>query len=96
MIHLPRAGGDSGADAGRPAHLHTGFRALDFHAPGTIGRAGIPGMGSLQGQILRWMFGRLWNNFGLRQCRRNRKYRYKDQKKHISHLALLSRAPTIR
>ena len=96
MIHLPRARGDSGANADRPAQLHTGFRALDFDEPGTVGRAGIPRMGSLQGQIRCWMFGRLWNDFGLRQCQRNRKYRYKDHKEDISHPALLSRAPTIR
>lgn len=96
MIHLPRAGGDAGANADRPAQLHTGFRALDFDEPRTIGRTGIPGMGSLQGRMLRWMFGRLWNAFGLRQCRRNREYRYKDHTKDISHPALLSRAPTIR
>jgi len=96
MFHLARAGGNSGPNADRAANLHTGFRALDFNEPRTVGRAGIPGGGCLPGQILRWMFGRLRTAFGLRHRRRNREDRDKERKKDVSHPALLSRAPRIR
>lgn len=96
MFHLARAGGDAGSNADRAADLHAGFRALDFDEAGAVGRAGIPGMGSLPGQIFRWMFGRLGSAFGLRQCRRNRQDRDEDHTKDIAHPALLSRAPSIR
>ena len=96
MIHLPRAGGDSGANADRAAILHTGVRALDFNEPRAVGRAGIPGGGCLPGQILRWMFGRLRTAFGLRHRGRNRQDRDKERKKDVSHPALLSRRPRFR